>query len=369
MANVIWQLQARDVFPLGCHDPRNHVSLPSKTGPRGTLAPWPSGGAGRAGDLPFSRGALRSSGFGLPTSGPAPPGHAGRRKSRAPGPATCQAPTMDPRVAANRALWNEWTPIHVRSAFYDVEGWKSGGGSTCTPAGLRGRRRRRQGPAPPAVPLRAGHPRLGQAGGQGHRGRHLGAGHRAGPRPGRRDRPGRPLRGLRRGRPPGQPGGRLRRGVHLLRGPQLAARPSPLGRGGRPLRAPGGFFYIAEAHPFAWTFDDDDTATELRLRYHYWPSPDPLVFPNEGSYADPDAPVEEPFEYAWQHSMGEIITSLARPGCASSTSTSTPGSPGRCSPSWSRPSPPPASGGCRSPTTRGCPCCTRSRPPGTSLGA
>ena len=33
---------------------------------------------------------------------------------------------MDPRVAANRALWNEWTPIHVRSAFYDVEGWKSG---------------------------------------------------------------------------------------------------------------------------------------------------------------------------------------------------------------------------------------------------
>jgi hypothetical protein len=33
---------------------------------------------------------------------------------------------MDPRVAANRALWNEWTPIHVRSAFFDVEGWKSG---------------------------------------------------------------------------------------------------------------------------------------------------------------------------------------------------------------------------------------------------
>jgi hypothetical protein len=33
---------------------------------------------------------------------------------------------MDPRVAANRALWNEWTPIHVRSEFYDVEGWKSG---------------------------------------------------------------------------------------------------------------------------------------------------------------------------------------------------------------------------------------------------
>jgi hypothetical protein len=34
---------------------------------------------------------------------------------------------MDPRVAANRALWDEWTPIHARSEFYDVEGWKSGG--------------------------------------------------------------------------------------------------------------------------------------------------------------------------------------------------------------------------------------------------
>jgi 2-polyprenyl-3-methyl-5-hydroxy-6-metoxy-1,4-benzoquinol methylase len=33
---------------------------------------------------------------------------------------------MDPRVAANRALWDEWTPIHVRSEFYDVEGWKAG---------------------------------------------------------------------------------------------------------------------------------------------------------------------------------------------------------------------------------------------------
>jgi 2-polyprenyl-3-methyl-5-hydroxy-6-metoxy-1,4-benzoquinol methylase len=33
---------------------------------------------------------------------------------------------MDPRVAAIKALWEEWTPIHVRSEFYDVQGWKSG---------------------------------------------------------------------------------------------------------------------------------------------------------------------------------------------------------------------------------------------------
>jgi hypothetical protein len=77
---------------------------------------------------------------------------------------------------------------------------------------------------------------------------------------------------------------------------------------------PGGFFYVAEAHPFAWVFDDDEAATELRLRYHYWPRPEPLEFSGGESYADPDAPVDGKPEYAWQHSMGEIITSLATAG-------------------------------------------------------
>lgn len=29
-------------------------------------------------------------------------------------------------LAANRALWNEWTPIHAKSAMYDVAGFKAG---------------------------------------------------------------------------------------------------------------------------------------------------------------------------------------------------------------------------------------------------
>jgi SAM-dependent methyltransferase len=32
---------------------------------------------------------------------------------------------------------------------------------------------------------------------------------------------------------------------------------------------PGGFFYIAEGHPFARVFDDDDTATDQRLPVLY----------------------------------------------------------------------------------------------------
>src|SRR4030095_3958990 len=33
---------------------------------------------------------------------------------------------MDEHVKANQKLWNLWTPYHVRSQFYDVEGVKAG---------------------------------------------------------------------------------------------------------------------------------------------------------------------------------------------------------------------------------------------------
>jgi 2-polyprenyl-3-methyl-5-hydroxy-6-metoxy-1,4-benzoquinol methylase len=34
---------------------------------------------------------------------------------------------MDDYLAANRALWDEWTAIHETSSFYDLEGFKAGG--------------------------------------------------------------------------------------------------------------------------------------------------------------------------------------------------------------------------------------------------
>ena len=33
---------------------------------------------------------------------------------------------MDAYLRANQDLWNLWTPYHVRSTFYDVDGLKSG---------------------------------------------------------------------------------------------------------------------------------------------------------------------------------------------------------------------------------------------------
>jgi 2-polyprenyl-3-methyl-5-hydroxy-6-metoxy-1,4-benzoquinol methylase len=34
---------------------------------------------------------------------------------------------MDDYLAANKALWNEWTAIHETSSFYNLEGFKAGG--------------------------------------------------------------------------------------------------------------------------------------------------------------------------------------------------------------------------------------------------
>jgi len=223
---------------------------------------------------------------------------------------------MDPHVAADRALWDEWTPIHVRSAFYDVEGWKSGA-------------------RPDLYPLLV--EEVGDVAGKDllHLQCHFGLDTLAWVRRGARatgvDISERGIEEARRlsaetgldatfvvsdvvELPSNLAGcdfdvvftslGALNWLPDVPRWAEVVAH----------FVRPGGFFYIAEAHPFAWVFDDDDAATELRLRYHYWPSPEPLAFPNDGSYADPDAPVSEPVEYAWQHSMGEIITSLAAAG-------------------------------------------------------
>jgi SAM-dependent methyltransferase len=76
---------------------------------------------------------------------------------------------------------------------------------------------------------------------------------------------------------------------------------------------PGGIFFIVEAHPTLMIFDDTQP-TELRVKYPYFHQPEPLVFtPHVGTYADPNAVVTQT-EYAWQHSMADIINPLLRAG-------------------------------------------------------
>jgi SAM-dependent methyltransferase len=77
---------------------------------------------------------------------------------------------------------------------------------------------------------------------------------------------------------------------------------------------PGGIFYLNDVHPFAKVFDDEEGVTELEVKYPYFESEEPMVFPTQGSYADRDATIEQEFEYDWPHSMGELISAVAGSG-------------------------------------------------------
>ena len=44
----------------------------------------------------------------------------------------------------------------------------------------------------------------------------------------------------------------------------------------------GGFFYIAECHPFSYVFDNSSKANKLEVKYPYFGKPEPLMFEEEG---------------------------------------------------------------------------------------
>jgi SAM-dependent methyltransferase len=77
---------------------------------------------------------------------------------------------------------------------------------------------------------------------------------------------------------------------------------------------PGGTFYIAEIHPFAAVFYDEDDAESLAVFYPYFHTTDPQRFEEEGSYAIPDTEVVHTATYEWPHSLGDVINSLISVG-------------------------------------------------------
>lgn len=77
---------------------------------------------------------------------------------------------------------------------------------------------------------------------------------------------------------------------------------------------PGGTFYIAECHPVAWIFDDAKGVTDLRVRYPYFHSDEPLLIEEDGSYADKSAQITNKREYSWVHSISDILGALIDAG-------------------------------------------------------
>jgi len=75
---------------------------------------------------------------------------------------------------------------------------------------------------------------------------------------------------------------------------------------------PGGFFYLTDIHPIAKALDD--TSDEIRVSRPYWPRPEPIRYPVNGTYADPDAAVNTDAKFLWTHSTGELITAVAQAG-------------------------------------------------------
>ena len=74
---------------------------------------------------------------------------------------------------------------------------------------------------------------------------------------------------------------------------------------------PGGFFYIAEFHPFAATFDTD--GKELRLNDAYF-AKDPTSYEIDGTYTERGVKLNAKKDYEWIHPIGDIVSSLINAG-------------------------------------------------------
>jgi len=77
--------------------------------------------------------------------------------------------------------------------------------------------------------------------------------------------------------------------------------------------APGGFVYVAEIHPAAAAMLDEPGTTEMVVGYPYWTRGEPLRFHETGTYADFDADITMD-EYVWSHGLGEVVTALVGAG-------------------------------------------------------
>jgi SAM-dependent methyltransferase len=79
----------------------------------------------------------------------------------------------------------------------------------------------------------------------------------------------------------------------------------------------GGVFYIVEFHPVQHALEiiqDNPDVDELRFRWPYFATPEPLRFDEDGSYANRAASLNNRTNYVFPHSLGEVVTSLVEAG-------------------------------------------------------
>ena len=77
---------------------------------------------------------------------------------------------------------------------------------------------------------------------------------------------------------------------------------------------PGGWFYLAEAHPVMNTIEDENTDETVRVRYPYFHKPDPIRFDTQTAYTDNRTALAVTETHEWIHPIREVVTSLIDAG-------------------------------------------------------
>ncbi len=72
------------------------------------------------------------------------------------------------------------------------------------------------------------------------------------------------------------------------------------------LLRPGGRLYLHDVHPLAWALADDD----VRIEHSYFQEAEPYADDGDVTYTDGDGRLEHTRSYEWNHSIGEIVTSV-----------------------------------------------------------
>lgn len=74
---------------------------------------------------------------------------------------------------------------------------------------------------------------------------------------------------------------------------------------------PGGVFYLVEFHPIAWMFDYTVSPPEMKYGYQ---QKEVIYEEYEGTYAEDGETKMVSKEYAWNHSLSEVVNSLIEAG-------------------------------------------------------
>lgn len=73
---------------------------------------------------------------------------------------------------------------------------------------------------------------------------------------------------------------------------------------------PGGRFYLHDVHPLAWALSEEGPT----VAEPYFEEPEPYVDRSGATYTDADSPLANRVTYEWNHGLGETVSALLRHG-------------------------------------------------------